>query len=172
MKKLIFALLVLTVTFLSVNAQDKAITSSKPLHLSFGLDGGAPLGKYANTSAFVIGGDLQVQYNVSDNFGVTASGGIDARLNKGGVVNTIYSAPILGGLRYYFTNRFYISEQAGYSISLSKGWSGVFTNVAGIGFKLSPNSDVLLGYKGLFYKDAGVDKLNLLALRLAYAFGK
>jgi hypothetical protein len=172
MKKIILAFLVLTIASFSVNAQEKAMKSSKPLHLSFGLDGGAPLGKYANRSAFIIGGDLQLQYNVSDNFGVTASAGIDARLNKGGVVNTIYSAPLLAGLRFYFTNKFYISEQTGYSISLSKGWSGVFTNVAGVGFKLSPTSDVLLGYKGLFYKDAEVDKLNIFALRLAYAFGK
>jgi hypothetical protein len=171
MKKLILALILFTTSGVSVNAQDKPMNSSKPLHLSFGIDGGAPLGNYANVSAFVIGGDLQVEYKVSQNFSVTASGGIDARLNKGGVVNTIYYAPLLGGLRYYFTNKIYISEQAGYAISLSKGWSGVFTNVAGVGFKLSPNSDVLIGYKGLFYSN-GVAKFNTLALRLAYAFGK
>ncbi len=171
MKKLIFALILLTTVGLSVNAQDKPMNYSKPLHLSFGIDGGAPLGKYANTSAFVIGGDLQLQYNVSQNFSVTGSAGIDARLNKGGVVNTVYYAPLLGGLRFYFSKSVYISEQAGYSISLSKGWSGVFTNVAGVGFKLSPNSDVLVGYKGLFYT-GGIAKFNTLAVRLAYAFGK
>ncbi len=171
MKKIIFALILLTIIGFSVNAQDKPMNSSNPLHLSFGLNAGAPLGKYANTSAFVIGGDLQVNYNVSQNFSVSASAGIDARLNKGGVVNTIYYAPLLGGLRFYLGNRVYISEQAGYSISLSKGWSGVFTNVAGLGFKLSPSSDVLVGYKGLFYT-GGVAKFNTLAVRLAYVLGK
>ena len=172
MKKIILALVVLTIATGSGYAQDKAMKSTKPLHLSFGLDAGAPLGNNSNTSAFVIGGDLQVEYNVTTNFSVTGSAGIDGRLNKGGVVNTIYSAPLLAGLRYYFSDKVYITEQPGYSISLTKGVSGVFTNVAGIGFRPSKSSDILIGYKGLFYNGVGAIKYNTLAVRIAYVFGK
>ena len=171
MKKIIFALLVLTMGGVSVKGQDKAMKSSRPVHLSFGVDGGAPLGDNANTSAFVIGGDLQVEYHVSSNFSFTASAGVDARLNKGGVVNTIYYAPLLGGLRFYISNKLFISEQAGYSLGMTKGLDGVFTNVAGFGFKLSPSSDILVGYKSLFNSGAAKN-FNTLAVRLAYVFGK
>lgn len=172
MKKIIFALIVLTITSGSVNAQDKVMNSSKPLHLSFGLNAGAPLGANAKTSAFVIGGDLMVEYNVSQNFSLTGSVGLDARLNKGGVVNTIYYVPLLGGLRFYFTDKFYISEQAGYSLALTKGLNGLFTNVAGLGFKLSKSSDVLFGYKGLFKSGTTLTNYNTFAIRIAYVFGK
>ena len=170
MKKLIFVLTILIIN-VSVNAQDKVMKFSKPLHLSFGLDAGAPLGKYSKTSAFVIGGDLQVGYNITQNFSATASAGIDARLNKGGVVNTVYYVPLLAGLKFYLGSKVYISEQAGYSPSLTKGVEGVFTNVPGIGFKLGQNSDILIAYKTLFNKGT-VPDFNTLAFRIAYNFGK
>lgn len=170
MKKIIFALIILTAGS-TLKAQDKEMKSSNSLHLSFGVDAGAPLGKNSNVSAFVVGGDLQVRYGVSQNFSITGSAGVDARLNKSGVVNTIYYAPLLGGLRYYFTPNIYISEQAGYSLALTKGLKGVFTNVAGAGFKLSKSSDILLGYKGL-YNSGGAANFNTFAVRIAYVFGK
>lgn len=173
MKKLIFALIVLAITNGSVNAQDTAVKSSKPLHLSFGLNAGAPLGKInSKASAFVIGGDLTVEYNISQNFSATGSVGIDARLNKGGVVNTIYHIPLLAGLRYYFTDKLYISEQAGYSLALTEGLDNLFTNVAGLGFRLTNTSDVFLGYKGLFKSGTTTTNFNTLAIRIAYVFGK
>lgn len=174
MKLKLFALIIFTVCISSLHAQDKkdkGMKSSTPVHLSFGLDAGAPLGNNANTSAFVAGGDLQVEYELSQNFSVTGSAGLEGRLNKGGVVNTKYFAPLLGGLRYYFSTNFYISEQAGYSLSLTKGTSAAFTNVAGLGFKLSKNSDVLFAYKGLF-NTGGIANYNTIAARIAYVFGK
>lgn len=172
MKKLIFALII----FISISnrglSQDTTLRlSSKPLQLSFGLDAGAPLGSNSKVSAFVVGGDLQVEFGLTQNFKLTASAGVDVRLNKGGLVETIYYAPILGGLRFYFSDKIYISEQAGYSFALTKDLDNVFTNVAGVGFKLSKTSDVLLAYKSLFAKNGGTD-FNTFAVRVAYVFGK
>ena len=173
MKKIIFALMIFTMISVTANAQDKTMKTGTPLRLSFGLNAGAPLGKInSKTSAFVIGGDLTVEYSVSQNFSVTGSAGIDARLNKGGVVNTKNYAPMLGGLRLYFSDKFYISEQAGYSLALTKGLNGLFTNVAGIGTRLSKNSDVFLGYKGLFKSGITTTNYNTFAIRIAYVFGK
>ena len=171
MKKILFALIIINLYSFSVKAQNEKMKSSNPLVLSFGVDFGKPLGANSSLSSFVIGGDLQVRYGVSENFSVTASAGIDARLNKGGVVNTIYYAPMLGGLRYYFIPSIYISEQAGYSLGLTKNLKGAFTNVAGLGFKLSKSSDILLAYKGV-YNTGGATNFNTFALRVAYVFGK
>lgn len=171
MKKLFFALTALILINISANSQDK-VKSSKPLHLSFGLNGGAPLGDNSKISSFVIGGDLMVEYGISQNFSVTGSAGIDARLNKGGVVNTIYYAPLLGGIRFYIDDKFYLSEQAGYSLALTKGLNGLFTNVAGVGYKLSQNSDLMIAYKGLFKSGTTLTNFNTFAVRIAYTFGK
>ena len=179
MKKLLFALLFF-ISFSQVIAQDTTVSvssgngrmsSNTPLKLSFGLDGGAPLGDNSKLYSFIIGGDLQLEFGLTQNFKLTASGGVDVFVNKGGLVETIYYAPMLGGLRFYFTDKIYISEQAGYSLALTKDLEGVFTNVAGLGYRFTKSSDVLIGYKSLFAKKGGKD-INIFAIRLAYVFGK
>ena len=96
-------------------AQDTTVTSSgngrmssnSPLKLSFGLNGGWPLGDNSKLYSFIIGGDLQAEFALTQNFRLTASGGVDVYVNKGGLVETIYYAPMLGGLRFYFTDKIY-----------------------------------------------------------------
>lgn len=172
MKKIILALVVFTFTSYVTFSQDTTIrVPANPLKLSFGLDGGWPLGDNSKLYSFIIGGDLQLEFALTQNFRLTASGGVDVYVNKGGVVNTIYYAPMLGGLRFYFSDKIYISEQAGYSLALTKDLEGVFTNVAGLGYRFTPNSDILLAYKSLFAKNGGSD-INTFAIRLAYVFGK
>jgi len=172
MKKIIFALVVFTLTgYVAISQDTTRRFSNNPLKLSFGLDGGAPLGDNSKLYSFIIGGDLQAEFGITQNFKVTASAGVDVFVNKGGLVETIYYAPMLGGLRFYFTDKIYISEQAGYSLALTKDLEGVFTNVAGLGYRFTKSSDLLLGYKSLFAKKGGKD-LNIFTIRLAYVFGK
>ena len=180
MKKSILFFLALVVCT-SVIAQKKGNGSGSPAHLSFGVNFGYPSQDSAVTN-FIIGGDLQLEYLLSSNFSAVVSAGADARLARGGVVLTVYHAPLLGGLRYYVSQKFYISEQAGYSVAITKGISGAFTDVAGVGYKPSHNSDILFGYKGLFYskdlktatttRNPKSNTLNLFELRVAFVFGK
>ena len=171
MKKLVLALSVIIFSA-SVTAQDKPMASSKNVpHLGFGVDVGVPLGINHPIFNFVIGGDLQVDYKLADHLLATASLGFDARLYKGGIVKTDYYVPLLGGLRYFVTNKIFLSEQAGYSFKATTTLQNAFTDVAGIGYKPTSKSDILVGYKGLFYSGGGAT-FSTLAVRVAYNFGK
>ena len=146
-------------------------SSKKSPQLEFGVDIGVPLGVNSPIFNFAIGGDLQLEYYISNNFSATGSVGFDARLYKGGIVKTDYYVPLLLGLRYYFSDKIYISEQAGYSLKATSTLKNAFTDVAGIGFKPSAKSDILLGYKGLFYSGGGTT-FSCVALRIAYNLSK
>lgn len=174
MKKIILSLIFFVTTASFINAQDKVVPPSKPTHLSFGFNFGGPLSK--TTSAlyeFVLGGDLQLAYDLANKINLLVSGGFDVWHGKK-AKNSNY-IPVLGGVRFYLSDKIFISEQAGYSIGVSKDpitnikIKGAFTDVAGLGLKIGPNSDVLLSYKGLF--PSGV-KVNAIDLRVAYNFGK
>ena len=169
MKKIILALTFITIAT-TLHAQDKEMKSSKPLHLSFGIDAGYPVGKFRALTFLAFGGDLQLAYNVSRNFSLTASGGFDVWIGRGVNPSRNY-APVLGGFRFSFSDKVFISEQAGYSIGVSTGIESAFTNVAGIGFKLSPKSDILLNYKGLYYSGNKGTELSSIGVRIAYNFG-
>ena len=170
MKKITLALIFITIAT-TLNAQDTVRTSSKALKLSFGINAGYPVGEFRALTFLAFGGDLQLAYNVSRNFALTASGGFDVWIGRGVNPSRNY-APVLGGFRFSFSDKIFISEQAGYSIGVSEGIEGAFTNVAGIGFKLSPSSDILFNYKALFYSGNTGTDLSSIGVRIAYNFGK
>lgn len=169
MKKIILALTFITIAT-TLHAQDKEMKSSRPLHLSFGIDAGYPVGKFRALTFLAFGGDLQLAYNVSRNFSLTASGGFDVWIGRG-VNPSVNYAPVLGGFRFNFSDKIFISEQAGYSIGVSKGIESAFTNVAGLGFKLSQKSDILLNYKALYYSGNTGKELSSIGVRIGYNFG-
>lgn len=174
MKKLVLSLAIIILTVSTVIGQDTEIKSLKSTHLNFGFNIGAPLGKTTSDLVeFVLGGDLQLAYQASEKFYLTASAGFDVWHGKK-AKNSNY-VPLLGGLRLYISDKVYFSEQAGYAIGVSKDATtgakikGAFTNVAGIGVNLGQISDILLCYKGLFHSGANQ---NVIALRVSYNFGK
>ncbi len=170
MKKIILALTILIIAT-TINAQDKAMKSSKPLHLSFGVNTGYPIGKNRALTFILFGGDLQLGYNISTNFSLIASGGFDVWIGRK-INPSLNYVPLLGGFKYFFTDKIFISEKAGYSIAVSKGLTGAITDVTGIGYKLSPRSDVQVNYKGLFYSGNINKDLSSIGLRFAYNFGQ
>lgn len=174
MKKLAFVMVVTLITFGSVHAQPKEMANAKSLALNFGTNFGLPVGETTtSTIKYVFGGDLQAVYHTSSKFNLTGSAGFDIWHHDKGV-NFNY-VPLLAGFRYYLSGKTYLSEQAGYAIGVSKDaetktrMKGAFTNIAGIGLITGANSDLLLGYKGLFYSGA---TLSIINLRLSYRLGK
>lgn len=174
MKISAFIILVLLITFNTANGQEKEKPFAQPVHLSFGTNFGLPIGeKTSSAIKFVFGGNLQLVYRAASKLDLTGSGGFDI-WHHGKGMNYNY-VPLLGGFRYYLSEKAYLSEQAGYSIILPNDASaenaikGAFTDIAGIGFETGQNSDLLLAYKGLFYSGATRSTINL---RISYRFGK
>ena len=117
--------------------------------------------------------DLTYLYSVASKITLTASAGIDVW--HGPKAKNFNYVPVLGGIKVHVSDKVFLSEQAGYSIGISedpltkKRIEGAFTNVAGIGYKISKNSNILLAYKGLFRTGVNV-ALNALDVRVGYVF--
>jgi hypothetical protein len=182
MKKfiLVMAAIILAATF--VNAQTGATSTTPPSNkkatVSIAANVGAPL-----TSGYKIafGGDLQIDIPFSQSLFGTISGGYEnysyKTVHQGTVTfpegNTNF-IPVLAGIKYYFSDKFYGHGQAGYAFSTTKGGGGSFTFAPSIGYNLSRNFDASLKYteygKTNSSKAYGGTSLGTIALRLAYDF--
>ena len=169
----------------SVSNQDNSMTISKSSSLTgkrvkvgIAANLGVPL-----TSGYKIafGGDLQVDIPLAESFFITASGGYEnfsyKAFNQGGVSfqegNTNF-IPVLAGLKYYFSDKFYGHAQAGYTFSTTKGGGGAFTFAPGIGYDFSKNFDASVKYVNMSKTNSGTGyggvSIGTLQLRLAYDF--
>lgn len=174
MKKSAFLFIIFLITIGAVNSQETKSSVTPPVYLSFGSNFGVPIGtKTSSAIKYAFGADLQAVYRAAEKLDLTGTAGIDL-WHHGKGVNWNY-VPLLAGLRYHLSNNVFLSEQAGYSVLVSDktatdGFTtGAFTDIAGIGIKTGQFSDLLLGYKGLFYSEGTLSTINL---RISYRFGK
>ena len=181
MKKLILSLAVIAAT-LSVNAQAKE--SGSPIKISLGVEAVAPIGDFAKSSKFGIGGSLQGDYNVDPTLAITLNAGYinfigkDQTFTVPGAGNFTVKGqnfgliPVLAGIKYSFTPQLYGSAQLGVSFSTEKNGGSNFTYAPGVGYKFSDNFDILAKYTGYSFKSSGggSSSLNTAGIRLAYTF--
>jgi hypothetical protein len=158
MKRLFFVMALSAISLISVKAQD----NYKPV-FSIGVDAGIPTTKGLS---FVIGGSLQGDFKVASDLALTASAGYKSWQAKNGGGSTGF-IPVLGGIKYYFAPEVYGSGQLGVSFSTANGGGSWFTYAPGIGFKVSPNFDILAKYTGMSKNSIN---FNEVGVRLAYAF--
>lgn len=171
MKKIFLAVILIAIASITVNAQQKKI--AKKITYNVGVDAGLPVGYLKDYSSLMTGVSLQTEYPALKKLGVTASVNyLEFIAKRGGVKLPLI--PILGGLKYYFKPKIYLSTQAGMSFyagreKVEKGdtlrGSGekYFTYAPGIGFRTSRRFDVLLKYQAVYiasskktYSSAGV----------------
>lgn len=169
MKKSLF-ILTLVISSFAVIAQDE---SGKVLKFSIGVDAALPLGDWDNIYSFGIGGSAQADYMVAPELGLTLHAGY---LNLSGKdynvlgTNAKYPSlglvPVLAGIKYYFSPKFYGSAQLGATF-VTEGGGSLFTYAPGIGYYFSENLDAGIKYTGM--SDDG-ESVSLLGLRIAYTF--
>lgn len=165
MKKVILSLAIVAIGALSASAQSEK-AEAKPFTFSVGVNAGLPIGDFKPFYSFVIGGDIQGQYSVAENLGLTLSAGYLNYSGKDGVESSS-AIPVLAGVKYYFTpGGFYGHAQLGVSF-LSDGGGSAFTYAPGIGYNLSPNFDLGVKYQA-FTKNSVTG--SFIGLRAAYNF--
>ena len=175
MKKVILSATILTLSVLSAYAQ-KESAETNSFKFSVGIEGGLPTGDLKTFSSFGIGGSIQGDYKVAENFALTLNAGYISFSGK--TVSVLgesfkYPAlniiPVLVGGKYYFTESVYGSAQVGLSFVSTKGESSssAFTYAPGIGFYVSPNFDLLLKYQAATKSGS---TLSFIGLRAAYNF--
>lgn len=172
MKKIFFSVAIIAIAF-NANAQDSK-TEIGSLKFSVGVEAGLPLGDFKEISSFGIGGSLQGEYVVADNFGLTLNAGYLNFIGKTVTITGLGSfkypstsiVPVLAGAKIYFSEQVYGHAQLGVSF-FNNGGGTVFTYAPTLGFMPAENIDLALKYQGAS-KDGGT--LSFLGVRLAYGF--
>ncbi len=173
MKKTILSLAILGISIVAF-AQKKE-DDFQMLKLSVGAEAALPLGDFGKASTFGIGATAQADYKVTDDLGLNINAGYISFLpkrttafgitSKGKAVGYI---PIVGGIRYYFSEQVFALAQLGVTIATASGTStSLFTYAPGIGYKFSDNVDAALKYTG--YSKDNINS-STIGLRVAYTF--
>jgi opacity protein-like surface antigen len=173
MKKTILFIAIIGISFASF-AQKKE-EDVQMLKLSVGLEAALPLGDFGKVSTFGIGGTAQADYKVTDDLALNLNAGYISFLPKSITVFGVTSKgkavgyiPILGGIRYYFSEQVFALAQLGVTIATASGTStSLFTYAPGIGYKFSDNVDAALKYTG--YSKNSINS-STIGLRIAYTF--
>jgi len=142
MKKTFFFVVLLFVFALSANAQSK---DTKPL-FSGGFTLGLPSGDETGYTSFIWGLDVQGEFPVTSSFGLTLDGGYVNFHGKNDYGNEGF-VPVLAGGKYYFSDQFFGTLQAGLSFATGDGSGSAFTWSPGVGIKLANNMDLTLKYQ-------------------------
>jgi hypothetical protein len=164
MKAKLFFLLFLFLTVVSVEAQNN---TEKPFRIGFGAMAGLPVGDMSYGSDLAFGADIQVEYAVVPAFAVTLSAGYFDWAGSWWSFGDQGMIPVLAGMKYNFTDRFYGSAQAGLTFPTQSGGSSPFTFAPGVGFKISKNFDLLFKYQSAI--EDGSD-MSFLGLRVGITF--
>ncbi len=174
---------------LAVNAQTGATTASSATGIiySVGVESGISSGNFNNSYRWNIGGSIQADIPVADQFYATVNAGYLNFNGKDNINGSGFSAPnirllpVMAGLKFFPIKVFYVQADAGAGFALNKTETG-FTKTAA--FLYAPQVGVLLNVGGKNYIDAGVryeattkydssvenSKINFFELRIAYAF--
>ncbi len=183
-------LLVLLATAINVNAQNSTSSGStyKGIIYSVGAETSLSVGNFKDLYKTSVGGSLQADIPVAENFYATVNAGFNDFIGKNNIYGSGISAtnlqvlPVMAGLKYFPVPVFYVQADAGAAFVLNKSAVGYSKNAA---FLYTPQVGIQLPVGGKSYIDAGVryertsqfnsalqnSKLNFFGLRVAYAFG-
>jgi hypothetical protein len=158
MKRLILAIAVVAIST-AVQAQDKE--SAKSTTVSIAGNVGIPT---TTGLSFAVGGDIQGDFAVAEGLKLTLSVGYENYSRKSSLGGgSTYIIPVLGGVKFPFSDKLYGHAQLGYGFG--KGGGGAFAYAPSIGYNLSENFDISLKYLGFSSSGNSSGSINL---RLAY----
>jgi hypothetical protein len=172
--KLIAAALTAMALFITINVEAQTTPANK-FDLSLGIESGLPTGNAANYSTFILGGNIRLQYGISDSFAVTFStGGYHFFSQKIPGTDVRYSSygvgPIKAGFKEFFVPDFYVAGEAGIGREVSqKGFAGGQTKLLlapGIGYA-NKKWDLGIVYESL---TGDQNDYGFVGLRIGYGF--
>ncbi|MEO8254545.1 MAG: hypothetical protein ABI554_09185 [Flavobacterium sp.] len=174
MKKITKFLALICVVFFSATmlAQQDAESYKRNFKYGVGLNTGYP---FNDPYSLNVGGDLRVQYNISETYSLCFTTGYNNLFVKGDQENFGYVPVKVGYKTFIFSNEFYVMGEIGGAFSTTKAYkdnSMLFCPSVGYAAK---SIDVSLRYE--FLKDFPIVKDNVadtglgqVMVRLAYGF--
>jgi hypothetical protein len=128
---------------------DRNISGNKTFIWSIGVEPTLPMGHFNDLSGFGLGGSLQGEYKPGK-IGITVNAGYIDYFGKtvNGLKYSDFSYwPVMGGLKFYISDHYYIHGQAGAGFG-DNGLGTSFWYGGGIGINLSKSVDAELKYTG------------------------
>ena len=163
-------------------------TSSNGIIYSVGVDGGFSAGSFKATNKWDLGGSVQADIPVANQFFLDINAGYVNFYGKNNVYGSgtqataVQLLPVKAGLKYFFLGDVYVQADAGIGFALNKSdldyqRTAAFLYTPQIGVKLPIGTKQFID-AGVYYEastkfTSGVDnsKINFFGLRAAYAFG-
>ena len=153
-------------------AQESADKYERNFKFGVGLNTGIPLN---DPYEYNIGGDVRVQYNISETYSLSFTTGYNSIFVDNGAENFNYVPVKVGYKTFLFSNEFYVMGEIGAAISVTSEYSKssmIFSPSLGYAMK---NIDISIRYENLkdlpILKDDVTDKgLSQIMVRLAYGF--
>ena len=163
-------------------------SETSPFSLSFGPEIGLPVGDLYDRYNWSLGGSIEVEYALADDFGLTLNTGVYNLFaeDKGYLMDgrkytdNLQVLPVKLGVKYYLIGGLFIQGEAGASFLLNKSDGGYDKSTAfsyapqiGYRFDMGNNQFIDAGIKWIGntkYSENG-NSNNMLGLRLAYGFG-
>ncbi|MBD1385934.1 outer membrane beta-barrel protein [Mucilaginibacter rigui] len=157
------------------------------IKLSIGAESGISLGDFKNAYKANVGGSVQADLALGNNFHALLNTGYMQFLGKdnafgaGLSANDLHYLPVMTGIKYFPNAHFYLQAAAGAAFALNKSDVGfsktagfLYVPQAGYEFPLSKNSfiDAGIRYEATtkFISNNSASKINFIGLRVAYGF--
>jgi len=171
--KLIAAALTVTALFFTANVKAQTVPAGS-LRMGIGVDAGDPTGNLTISSTFVLGGNISLQYGLTNRFAAEITSGADHFFSKyvPGSTTVRYNSfgiiPIKAGFKAFYTPNLYVDGQIGVGIEEDDSGTGPkkFLVSPALGWA-ERHWDVSVRYDS--YYTPG-DNYGFVALRIAYGF--
>lgn len=172
------AVIMCTASLVKAQNESMSAPNSKKTLVSVGANLGVPV-----TAGYKIayGADLQIDIPFANKLFGTVSGGyenysyktvhVGTEIVPEGSTNFI---PVLAGIKYFFSDKFYGHGEAGYTFSTTKNGGGSFTFAPSVGYYFCKNFDASVKYINIGQTNSslayGGKSIGSAQLRLAYTF--
>jgi hypothetical protein len=130
MKKVFLIGSLLIAGIIGANAQ-------KSFTFGAGINAGLPIGDASNISSFAVGGELQGELKFTENVSAVFTTGYTHFIGKDlglGIKISYAAVPILAGVRYYPTEKFFVGAQIGYGFFTGDAEGGGFAYKPQVGY--------------------------------------
>lgn len=156
MKKIILAIAVLALT----------TTAKSQTSYSAGLEIGLPSGGYSSLYNAGFGASVKAYFGDKNKAGLTGTAGFISLAGKN-ALSSLTMIPLKAGYKFN-SDKLYLEPQAGLTFLSGSGSGSGFTWAANVGYYFTDNIDVSARYESALLTGGS---LNIIGLRLAYAFG-
>jgi hypothetical protein len=183
------AALFAAITGATIAAKAQTTTSKEPSGIiySIGADGGITTGSFRDSHKSMVGGSIEADFPVADQFYLTANTGYNQFFGVNNVFGTGIKAPDINiipvkvGLKYFPISALYLQLEAGAAFVTNKSTlgferTGTFIYAPQVGTQIPLGGknflDAGVRWEGCtnFTENNGSSRGHFFALRLAYAF--